>query len=98
MAELVDARDSKSRGATHEGSIPSPGTKTGKLILESGSWNVINNRLLNFKSYLLLPYFHSALFAKKRECFPKKDLRFFFKFAKIKLFSYLDCLSCLQFR
>ena len=27
MAELVDARDSKSRGATHEGSIPSSGTK-----------------------------------------------------------------------
>jgi hypothetical protein len=26
VAELVDAHDSKSCGATHEGSIPSPGT------------------------------------------------------------------------
>ena len=34
MAELVDARDSKSRGATHEGSIPSFGTISMKLFFD----------------------------------------------------------------
>ena len=33
MAELVDAHDSKSCGAIHEGSTPSPGTKVDKYII-----------------------------------------------------------------
>ena len=35
MAELVDARDSKSRGAIHESSILSPGTRAGWLVTGS---------------------------------------------------------------
>jgi hypothetical protein len=55
VAELVDAHDSKSCGATHEGSIPSPGTNTFTHIKLPTIKNLLLKTILIIALVLLLP-------------------------------------------